>query len=95
MGLPTTSVTLAPDQIADLNRRLSMMRHNINNQLALIVAASELIRRKPEMAPRLIENILQQPDRMTQEMREFSEEFEAALGIVREGGTVITRSPAP
>jgi hypothetical protein len=95
MGLPTTSVTLAPDQIADLNRRLSMMRHNINNQLALIVAASELIRRKPEMAPRLIENILQQPDRMTQEMREFSEEFENALGIVREGATVISRAPVP
>jgi hypothetical protein len=95
MGLPTTPVTLAPDQIADLNRRLSMMRHNINNQLALIVAASELIRRKPEMLPRLIENILQQPDRVTQEMRDFSEEFEAALGIVRESTTVITRAPAP
>lgn len=95
MGLPDKAVTLAPDQIADLNRRLSMMRHNINNQLALVVAAAELIRRKPEMAPRLIENILQQPERVTQEMRDFTEEFEACFGIVREGTTVISRAPSP
>lgn len=86
MGLPDKSVTLAPDQIADLNRKLAMMRHNINNQLALIVAASELIRRKPEMSARMIENILLQPDRITQEMKGFSADFESALNITREPG---------
>ena len=84
MGLPDKPLALAPDQIAELSRRLSMMRHNVNNHLALIVAASELIRRKPEMAPRLVENILQQPERITQEIREFSDDLEAAIGITRE-----------
>lgn len=70
----------APDAIAELNRKLSVMRHNVNNHLALVVAASELIRRKPEMAPRLIENILQQPERITSEIREFSEAFAVTLG---------------
>lgn len=96
MGMPDKPVTLAPDQIADLNRKLGMMRHNVNNQLALIVAAAELIRRKPDMAARLIDNILQQPDRITQEMRDFSEEFEVSHGIIREGTTTMIRSaPAP
>jgi hypothetical protein len=86
MGLPDKPVALTPEQIANLNRRLGMLRHNINNHLALIVAASELIRRKPENADRLVENILQQPERITAEMRAFSEEFESLLGIKRESG---------
>jgi hypothetical protein len=83
MGLPENAVTLSPQQVDELNQKLSMMRHNVNNQLALIVAASELIRRKPEMAPRLIENIAQQPDRIIAEMRSFSDEFEAAFALKR------------
>jgi hypothetical protein len=71
--------TSESDAIADLNRKLSVMRHNINNHLALVVAASELIRRKPEMAPRLVENILQQPDRINAEIRGFSDAFALAL----------------
>jgi hypothetical protein len=95
MGLPDKAVTLAPDQIADFNRRLGMLRHNINNHLALVVAAAELIRRKPEMADRLVENILQQPERITVEMRAFSDEIEAMLGITRESGFSTSRMPTP
>jgi hypothetical protein len=84
MGLPEKPVTLSPENVADLSKKLSMMRHNINNHLALIVAASELIRRKPEMAARLIENIGQQPDRIIAEIRGFSDELETAFGIKRE-----------
>jgi hypothetical protein len=84
MGLPDKTVALSSDQIADLNKKLSTMRHNVNNHLALVVAASELMRRKPEMAGKLIESIAQQPDKIIAEVREFSEQFEATLGITRE-----------
>jgi len=84
MGLPENSIALAPDQIADLNKKLSVMRHNVNNHLALIVAASELIRRKPEMSQRLIDNIMQQPDKIMSEIRSFSNDLEALVGITRE-----------
>ena len=79
MLLPDKPIALSPEQIADLNKKLSVMRHNVNNYLALIVAASELIRRKPEMATRLIENIAQQPDRIISEIRSFSDYFELFL----------------
>ena len=95
MGLPDKPVALSPDQIADMNRRLGMLRHNINNQLALIVAAAELIRRKPEVIYRLVENILQQPQRISTELRAFSDEFEAALGITREPGFSTSHLPPP
>ena len=83
MGVPDHSIALSTEQIAELNQKLSVMRHNVNNHLALIVAASELIRRKPEMAPRLIENIMQQPERIIAEMRACSDGFEAAVGVNR------------
>src|SRR4051812_3097144 len=84
MGLPENSIALSPDQIADLNKKLSVMRHNVNNHLALVVAASELIRRKPEMSQRLVENIMQQPERIMAEIRSFSTDLEALIGITRE-----------
>jgi len=58
-------------------KKLSTMRHDINNILALIVAASELIKRKPEMAAKMIENIGQQPDRIIAAIRAFADEFES------------------
>jgi hypothetical protein len=81
-------IALEPDQITELNRKLSVMRHNINNHLALVLAASELIRRKPEMASRLVDNLLQQPERINLELRGFSEAFESALGIARQTASV-------
>lgn len=84
MGLPENTVALSPDQIAELNKKLSAMRHNVNNHLALIVAATELLKRKPELAERMLGNIMQQPERIISEVRAFSEDFESALGIRRE-----------
>ncbi|MBI3877349.1 MAG: hypothetical protein HY300_15560 [Verrucomicrobia bacterium] len=84
MGLPQSPVTLSPDQVAALNAQLSETRHEINNKLSLIVAAVELIRRKPDIAARYVETIAQQPDLITVEMKHFSAQFERAFGITRE-----------
>jgi len=84
MGFPTEPLVLSPEQIQELNQKLSDMRHNINNNLALTGASVELIKRKPEMAERFLDKIAEQPERITQEMRQFTEHFERALGIVRD-----------
>ena len=84
MGMPQTPVTFTPEQVAELNEKLGTMRHDINNNLSLIVAAVELMRRKPESAPRMIESISQQPDKIIAQLRGFSVEFEKTFGITRE-----------
>lgn len=84
MGMPQTPVTLTPEQVAELNEKLATTRHDINNNLSLIVAAVELLRRKPELAPRMIESISQQPDKIIAQMRAFSAEFEQTLGITKD-----------
>lgn len=80
MATPELDVTLTADQVEELHRRLAEMRHNVNNLLALVVAATELIRRKPESASRLIESMADQPQKIVEEVQRFSAEFERYLG---------------
>jgi hypothetical protein len=83
MLLPSQPVTLTIEQIAELNRKLSSMRHDINNQLALVVGAAELIRLKPDTTDRQLSTLVQQPLRIRDALGKFSAEFEQALGITR------------
>ncbi len=83
MALPNAPVTLTVQQIDDLNRRLSHMRHEINNHLSLIVAAAELIRLKPELTQKMSASLVEQPPKITTELSRFSAEFEKTFGITR------------
>jgi hypothetical protein len=87
MAEPTVSVTITPEQLKELNRHLSHMRHEINNQLSLIVAAVELVRYKPDMRDRMLDTLAQQPPRITAEVAKFSAEFERAFGITRDSAS--------
>jgi len=46
MALPNGPLTLKVEELEQLNRKLSDMRHDVNNHLSLMVAALELIRYK-------------------------------------------------
>jgi hypothetical protein len=81
--LPTEPVQLTPEQIAELNEKLGMMRHDINNHLSLVIAAVELIKHKPELLQRMIGTLVEQPGRISQSVGKFSAEFEGLFGIRR------------
>lgn len=83
MGLPTEPVTLQLTDIESLNQKLSEFRHNVNNHLSLIVAATELIRHRPDMLARMSATVSEQPNKIIAEMARFSSEFERILGITR------------
>ena len=78
-------MTLTAEQIQDLARKLSDLRHNVNNHLSLIVAAAELIQRKPEAAPRFLPSLLTPPQKIMSEVSGFSDILEECLGIRRPG----------
>lgn len=84
MGLPNNPVTLTPEQIAELNKRLSALRHDVNNHLSLIVAAVELIKYNPEVANRMSGTLAEQPPKISEELSRFSIDFEKAFGITRD-----------
>jgi hypothetical protein len=83
MRMPSEPVVFSVQQIEDLNYKLSALRHDINNNLSLIMAASELVRHKPHMAERMMGTLIEQPPKITAALTKFSAEFEQAFGILR------------
>ena len=82
MGSPTGPVTLTVEQIDELNKKLSTLRHDINGDLALVVASAELVKLNPASAQQRLKVLLDQPDMIRMKMDQFSLDFEKALGIV-------------
>ena len=93
MGLPAEPVTFSVEQVSELNEKLSNMRHNVNNNLALMVAALELLRRKPDTAIKMADSISSQTNKLIDEIKNFSVEFEKAFGITREATTTFFKRP--
>jgi predicted PurR-regulated permease PerM len=83
MALPTKPIALSIEQIDDLNRKLATLRHDVNNNLSLIMAASEILRRRPETAERMLDTLSEQPQKIAGSIAQFSRELETALGIKR------------
>jgi len=83
MILPSQPVTLDVSQIDQLNQHLAKLRHDVNNYLSLMLAAAEVIRRKPEAAERMSVTFDEQPRKVTDAMLRFSAEFEKSLAIKR------------
>jgi hypothetical protein len=83
MGVPINPANLSAEQVIELNKKLAHMRHEINNQLAMLVAAMELIKFRPEMSEKMLATISQQPPRILAEVAKFSAEFEQTFGITR------------
>ena len=81
MDLPTQAVTLDVPQVEELARHFSGLRHDVNGCLALVVAATELIRYNPNVLTRMSNTLIEQPPRIAGKVREFVEQCERSLGI--------------
>ena len=81
MALPSQSFNLTPEQVEALNKRLSSLRHDINGDLALIVASAELIKLSPASIPQRVKTLLEQPDKIRKKMDEFSADLERIFGV--------------
>ena len=83
MPLPSEPVTLNAEQIAELNKKLASMRHDVNNNLSLIMAAVEILRRRPEAAERMLNSLSEQPQKIAASLAQFSRELETMLHVTK------------
>lgn len=81
MDVPTQAVTLELPQVEELARHFSSLRHDVNGCLALVVAATELIRYNPNVLTRMSGTLIEQPPRIAGKVREFVEQCERSLGL--------------
>lgn len=79
MSSPSEPVTLSAEQVAELKRNLADLRHDINNNVALILSAIEMMRRRPETYERMLDSMARQPNRITEAVVGFSKALETAL----------------
>ncbi|EEF58971.1 hypothetical protein Cflav_PD2020 [Pedosphaera parvula Ellin514] len=83
MRLPSEPITFSVQQVEEMNQKLSILKHDINNHLSLMMAATELIRHKPHMAERMMVTLCEQPPKITAALNKFTTEFENAFKITR------------
>lgn len=83
MSLPAEPVTLSVEQIGELKQKLSDLRHDVNNNISLILSAVEMIRRRPESAENMLEALARQPQKVNEAIAQFSKTLERALQIKR------------
>lgn len=83
MALPNEPVTLTAAQIAELNKKLADLRHSVNNNLSLIIAAAEIMRLQPDSAARMQKRLAEKPHEIAEVVAQFSRDLEAALRISR------------
>jgi hypothetical protein len=81
---PSGPVTLSEEQILALHHALRDMRHDVNGRLAVIVAAAELIRMRPDTIEERLRQLMEQPNKAANSLAEFSRVFENTFGLRRQ-----------
>ena len=76
-------VTLSEEQIQQLLKNLSDMRHDVIGRLSNIAAAAELIRARPAKIEERLLILLEQPHLAAERIAAFSRELESMLGLDR------------
>jgi len=59
------------DEICELNKKLARLRHEVNNNLSLIIAAAEIIRRQPERAEKFWNGLTEKPHTIAESVSHF------------------------
>ena len=85
MSLQSEPVTLSAEQVAELKRNLADLRHDINNNVALMLSAIEMIRRRPDTFEKMLDSLGRQPHRINEAVVQFSKALESALQGVKPG----------
>ena len=81
MPLPTEPVTLTVEQIGELKQKLSDLRHDVNNNISLMLSAVEMIRRRPETLENMLDAFGRQPRKINDAVAQFAKALESALHI--------------
>jgi hypothetical protein len=82
-GAPSGPVTLSPDRIALFHRKLTNLQRDMAEHLKPLLELSRLARTNPGEVQARASEFAQQPPKISSEVSRFSNEFDAALGIVR------------
>ena len=76
---------LTPEELGELQRKFSEIKHSINNALAVMMALSEMSQRRPDYAEKLASTVLTKAPQIVSSLQEFTQALNANAGSKAEG----------
>jgi hypothetical protein len=83
MSDPNRSVT--SEELGQLQRKFSEIKHSINNALAVMMALSEMSQRRPDYAEKLASTVLTKAPQIVSSLQEFTQALNEKTGVKTEG----------
>jgi hypothetical protein len=72
--------TIPPDEVAQLQKKFSEIKHSINNALAVMMALSEMSQRRPDYAEKLASTVLSKAPQIVTSLQEFTQVLNEKAG---------------
>ena len=73
--------TLSPEELAQLQKKFSEIKHSINNALAVMMALSEMSQRRPDYAEKLASTVLTKAPQIVASLQEFTNALNEKAGV--------------
>jgi hypothetical protein len=78
MTEPVTSIP--PEEIAQLQKKFSEIKHSINNALAVMMALSEMSQQRPDYSEKLASTVLTKAPQIVSSLQEFTQALNEKAG---------------
>jgi hypothetical protein len=76
---------VSAEDLAELQKKFSEIKHSINNALAVMMALSEMSQRRPDYAEKLATTVLAKAPQIVSSLQEFTEALAEKFGPKPEG----------
>ena len=76
-----TSRPISPEELAQLQKKFSEIKHSINNALAVMMALSEMSQRRPDYADKLATSVLSKAPQIVSGLQEFTQLLNEKAGV--------------
>lgn len=76
-----TNRTLSAEELSQLQKKFSEIKHSINNALAVMMALSEMSQRRPDYAEKLATTVLSKAPQIVSSLQEFTALLNEKAGV--------------
>ena len=76
-----TDQTISHEELVQLRKKFSEIKHSINNALAVMMALSEMSQRRPEYAEKLATTVLSKAPQIVSSLQEFTQALNEKVGV--------------
>jgi two-component sensor histidine kinase len=76
-----TNRPLSPEELVQLQKKFSEIKHSINNALAVVQAIAEMSQRRPDYAEKLATTVLDKVPQIVSGLREFAQLLNEKAGV--------------